>query len=46
LLEGTDTLPNGTWMDVTNAPVNLEGQSAVVLEPGEMRRFFRMKLAP
>jgi hypothetical protein len=46
LLEGTDTLPNGTWMDVTNAPVNLEGQSAVVLEPGDARRFFRMKLAP
>jgi len=44
-LEGTDTLPSGTWTAVTNAPVALEGQSAVVLEPGETRKFFRMKLA-
>jgi hypothetical protein len=44
-LEGTDTLPNGTWTLVTNAPVTLEGQSAVVLESGEARKFFRMKLA-
>jgi hypothetical protein len=45
-LEGTDALPGGTWTPVTNAPVWLEGQSAVVLEPGDTRRFFRMKLAP
>jgi hypothetical protein len=44
-VEGTDTLPSGTWTPVTNAPVTLEGQSAVVLDPGETRRFFRMKLA-
>ncbi len=46
LLEGTETLPNGIWTDVTNAPVVLEGQSAIVLEPGDPRKFFRMKLAP
>lgn len=46
VLEGTDTLPNGAWTLVTNARVILEGQSAVVLEPGEPRKFFRMKLAP
>jgi hypothetical protein len=46
LLEGTDALPNGTWTDVTNTPVTLEGQAAVVLESGDPRKFFRMKLAP
>jgi hypothetical protein len=46
MLEGTETLPSGTWTDVTNVPVVLEGQSAVVLEPGDARKFFRMKLAP
>jgi hypothetical protein len=44
-VEGTATLPSGTWTPVTNAPVMLEGQSAVVLDPGETRKFFRMKLA-
>ena len=44
-LEGSDVLPSGAWTSVTNAPVALEGQSAVVLDPGETRRFFRMKLA-
>jgi hypothetical protein len=43
-LEGTDTLAGGTWTPVTNAPVTLEGQSAVVLESGETRKMFRMKL--
>jgi hypothetical protein len=45
-LEGTDTLANGGWTPVTNAPVALEGQSAVVLEPGETRKFFRMRHGP
>jgi hypothetical protein len=44
LLEGTATLPDGSWTLVTNAPITLEGQSAVVLEPGETRKFFRMKI--
>ena len=43
-LEGASALPGGTWTPVTNAPVALEGQSAVVLEPGETRMMFRMKL--
>jgi hypothetical protein len=43
-LEGTDALTGGTWTPVTNAPVTMEGQSAVVLEPGEARKMFRMKL--
>lgn len=45
-LEGAATLPNGDWTPVTNAPVFVEGQSAVVLEPGDPRKFFRMKLQP
>ncbi|MCX6925722.1 MAG: hypothetical protein NT154_21295 [Verrucomicrobia bacterium] len=44
-LEGAEVLPGGTWTAVTNAPVPLEGRSAVVLDPGETRKFFRMKLA-
>ena len=43
-LEGAASLPSGTWTAVTNTPVALEGQSAVVLDPGDTRRFFRMKL--
>jgi len=46
VLEGTDTLPGGLWSDVTNAPVTLDGRAAVVLDPGDPRRFFRMRLAP
>lgn len=45
-LEGTDTLTDGTWTLVTNTPVSVEAQSAVVLSPGDTRKFFRMKLAP
>ena len=45
VLEGADTLSGGSWTLVTNAPVIVEGQSAVVLPPGETRTFFRMKLA-
>jgi hypothetical protein len=44
-VEGTEALESGAWTAVTNMPVALEGQAAVVLEPGETRKFFRMKLA-
>ena len=43
-LEGADALKGGTWTAVTNAPVALEDQSAVVLDPSETRTVFRMKL--
>lgn len=43
-LEGSDNLTNDSWTPVTNAPVNLEGQAAVVLDPEDARKFFRMKL--
>lgn len=45
-LEGTEVLTGGTWTLVTNPPVLMEGQLAVVLAPDEPRKFFRMKLAP
>jgi len=44
-LEGASSLTDGTWTPVTNVPVTLEGQAAVVLETDETRRFFRMKLS-
>ncbi len=43
-LEGTASLTGETWTAVTNAAVALEGQAAVVLDPGDARRFFRMKM--
>lgn len=46
VLEATDTLPDGTWTRVTNETMVIDGQSAVLLAPGEARRFFRMRLAP
>jgi hypothetical protein len=44
MLEGSATVENATWTPVTNAPEVLDGQLAVVLAPGETRRFFRMRL--
>jgi hypothetical protein len=46
VLEGKETMSGGAWTLVTNAPVTVEGQSAVVLAPEETRKFFRMKFAP
>ncbi len=46
VLEAADTLPASSWTLVTNAPVLLEGQLTVVLEPSASARFFRMRLAP
>jgi hypothetical protein len=46
VLEGTDALVGGAWTPVTNTPVTVEGRTAVVLAPGEQRRFFRMKFTP
>ena len=46
VLEAADTLPSANWTTVTNAPVMLEGQPAVVLGASEAGKFFRMRLAP
>jgi len=45
VLEYADTLPCSNWTRVTNAPVMLDGQPAVLLDASELRRFFRMTLA-
>ncbi len=46
VLEATDTLASSNWTRVTNAPVLVDGQPAVVLNGSEAKRFFRMSLAP
>jgi hypothetical protein len=42
-LEGAESLSQGPWTSVTNAPVDIEGRSAVVLPAEETRKYFRMK---
>lgn len=46
VLEAADTLPASSWTTVTNTPVLLDGQMAVVLETSAAMRFFRMRLPP
>jgi len=46
VLEAADTLPASTWTSVTNIPVLLDGQPAVVLDPCQAQKFFRMRLGP
>jgi hypothetical protein len=46
VLEAADTLPASSWTTVTNIPVLLDSQMAVIVEPSADMRFFRMRLAP
>jgi hypothetical protein len=46
VLECADMLPCSTWTRVTNAPVMLDGQPAVVLDANGGKRFFRMSVVP
>jgi hypothetical protein len=46
VLEYTDALPSSTWMRVTNTPVMLDGQPAVILDINEAEMFFRMSPGP
>ena len=46
VLECADTLPCSNWTRVTNAPVMLDGQPAVILDANGGNRFFRMSVAP
>ena len=46
VLEGAADVAEGTWSAVTNAPVEVDGRAAIVLDPAEPRRFFRMKRVP
>ena len=42
VLEAADTLAESNWTPVTNAPVRLDGQPAMVLDPCQARKFYRM----
>jgi hypothetical protein len=46
VLEACDDLSGSGWKLVTNAPVLLDGQPTVLLDPSQARKFFRMRLAP
>jgi hypothetical protein len=46
VLEAADTLPSANWTTLTNAPVMLDGQPAVVLDASGAGKFFRLRLAP
>jgi hypothetical protein len=43
--EGAEAI-GGAWTAVTNPPASVEGKAAVVIEPGDARKFFRMKYTP
>ena len=45
-LEWADTMSAANWTPVTNAPVILDGQPAVVLRPETATKFFRMRKSP
>jgi hypothetical protein len=46
VLEAADSLPASSWTPVTNTPVLLDGQPAVVLDPCQAHKFFRMRMVP
>lgn len=45
-LESAASADATTWQPVTNAPVNLDGQTAVILDGTATMRFFRMRYEP
>ncbi len=46
VLEAASSLPATNWTVVTNTPVLLEGQSAVILEASEAKKFYRVRAIP
>lgn len=46
VLESADALNASSWSTVTNAPVQLDGQSTVVLEASAGKKFYRMRRTP
>jgi hypothetical protein len=46
VLESADTVQSSAWTAVTNTPVLVDGQPAVVLDGGAGRKFFRMRRSP
>ena len=43
VLESAETPSAGEWQPVTNAPVTLNGQSAVLLDQAAAKKFFRLR---
>lgn len=46
VLQVADTMPATNWTTVTNTPVWIDGQPAVILGHGAAKKFFRMSQAP
>jgi hypothetical protein len=46
LLESADSPDASTWTTITNTPVLIEGESAVVLDAAAASKFFRLREAP
>lgn len=46
VLEATETLTGSSWSLVTNTPVLVEGQTAVILAAGAPGKFYRLRLVP
>jgi CheY-like chemotaxis protein len=46
VLEWADTASSSVWTTVTNTPVTLDDQPAVVLHPSAAAKFFRMRKVP
>jgi hypothetical protein len=45
-LESAASADATTWQPVTNPPVNVDGQTAVILDGAATMRFFRMRYEP
>ena len=46
VLEAADSPDATVWTTVTNAPVTVDGQEAVVLEPATAKKFYRLRQTP
>ena len=46
VLETADTLPSSVWTTVTNTPVLVDGQMAVILEAIDRCKFYRLRMVP
>jgi len=46
VLEAADSLPSSNWTQITNAPVIVDGQPAVIFDGVPARKFFRMRRSP
>ena len=45
-LESSIALTNAPWIEVTNAPIEINGRTTVLLPANDTQRFFRLRSAP